>query len=210
MKIEEDIIALTSTSRKICIIYKNRRVFRKSQIKNPLLLFGMVVTFDIETTGLNPYENQVVLVGIKIGRKIRQWKLWEVDDEAEMILDALKEVGKTNETIIGYNNLKFDVPFMLERLKVLGKYEPRFFSLYRKKWFDLYQYLGNDYRSLAYWLGKANIKRKYPDLAGKEIPRFYEKKDFQKIINHNLDDLRTSEQMFKFLKKNNPELIPFE
>jgi len=170
----------------------------------------MVVAFDIETTGLDPYKTKVLLVGMKTGRKIKQWQLWEVQDEAKMISDALREVEKIDETIIGYNNLKFDIPFMLERLKILGKYEPEFFSLYSKKWFDLYQYLGNDYRSLNYWLGQAHIRKKYPDLKGRDMPDFFERKEFEKIVNHNIDDLRTSEKMFKFLKKMNPKLIPFE
>ena len=169
-----------------------------------------MVAFDIETTGLNPYEATVLLVGMKKGRKIKQWKLWEIQDEAELILDVLKEIEKIDETILGYNNLKFDFPFMLERLKILGKYKQEFFSLYYKKWFDLYQYLGNDYRSLNYWLGQARIKQKYPDLKGRDVPLFFKKKDFQKIVNHNVDDLRTSEKMFKFLRKMNPKLLPFE
>jgi uncharacterized protein YprB with RNaseH-like and TPR domain len=80
----------------------------------------MVVMFDIETTGLNPY-----------------------------------------------NNLKFDVPFMAERLKLLGKWKSEFYAVFSKKWFDLYQHLGNDYRSLKFWLRKAGIKRDFPDLDGR-------------------------------------------
>jgi len=170
----------------------------------------MIVAFDIETTGLNPYEARVLLIGMKAGKKIRQWKLWEIEDEAKLILEALAELDKIEDTIIGYNNLKFDVPFMLERLKDLGKYRPEFFKFYSKKWFDLYQYLGNDYRSLDHWLHRARIKKKYPDLKGRDMPIFFEKKDFQKIVNHNIDDLTTSERMFRFLKKMNPQLIPFE
>jgi uncharacterized protein YprB with RNaseH-like and TPR domain len=169
----------------------------------------MVIAFDIETTGLNPHENQVVVIGMKIRRKIRLWKLWEIRDEAKMILDALEEIERTNETIIGYNNLKFDVPFMLERLRILGKYEPRFWKIHSKKWFDLYQYLGNDYRSLRHWLQQAKIKSKYPDLDGKNMPNCFERKDFEKIVKHNIDDLTTSEKLFKYLKKMNPQLIPF-
>jgi len=170
----------------------------------------MVISFDIETTGLSPHENQVVLIGMKIRRKIKLWKSWEIKDEAKMILDVIQEIEKTNETIIGYNNLKFDVPFILERLRILGKYEPRYWNIHSKKWFDLYQYLGNDYRSLRHWLKQANIKRKYPELDGKNMPNYFEREDFEKIIKHNVDDLTTSEKLFKFLKKKNPQLIPFE
>lgn len=171
----------------------------------------MAVMFDIETTGLNPYENEVILIGMKKGERIRQWKIWEVEDEAEMILDAVKEIIKINESIVGYNNLKFDVPFMLERLKILGKMKPEFWTIvYNKKWFDLYQYLGNNYRSLKLWLFRAGIKRSFPELDGRLMPTFFKNKDFKKIEQHNKDDLDTSEKLFKFLKEKNPELIPFD
>lgn len=170
----------------------------------------MPIAFDIETTGLDPYECKVVLIGLKVGNEIIQWKLWEYWDEAKMILDALEVVMEVDDTIIGYNNLKFDVPFLLERLKFLGKYRPIFFRrVYNKKWFDLYQYLGNDFRSLSYWLKKASIKRKFPELDGKRVPIYFEKKEYDKIEKHNVDDLETSEALFKFLKELNPELLPF-
>lgn len=170
----------------------------------------MVVMFDIETTGLNPYESKVILIGFKRKGRIKQWKLWKVKDEAKMIIEAIKEIMKVDETIIGYNNLKFDVPFMVERLRLLGKWRPEFYAVFSKKWFDLYQYLGNDYRSLKFWLRKAGIERDFPDLDGRNVPTFFEKGEFKKIEQHNKDDLNTSERLFKFLKKRNPELLPFE
>jgi len=169
----------------------------------------MYISFDIETTGLDPYNCQVVLIGLKVGSEVRQWKLWEIGDEEKMILDALEVILKVNDTIIGYNNLKFDIPFLLERLKVFGKYEQRFFKIYNKKWFDLYQYLGNDFRSLKYWLKKAGIKREHPELDGKDVPVYFKNKEYDKIVKHNLDDLITSEKLFKYLKERNPELLPF-
>jgi uncharacterized protein YprB with RNaseH-like and TPR domain len=61
----------------------------------------MVIVFDIETTGLDPYENQAILIGMKRKGEIKQWKLWEMGDEAGMIMLALKEIEKTDETIVG-------------------------------------------------------------------------------------------------------------
>lgn len=116
----------------------------------------MVVTFDIETMGLNAYNHQIVLIGMKQGKKITQLKLWECKDEASMIeecLELIDEIPSYDETIVGYNNLKFDVPFITERLHVFGKMKPEIWGmLHNKKWFDLYQFLGNDYRSLNHWL----------------------------------------------------------
>jgi Predicted exonuclease len=170
----------------------------------------MVISFDIETTGLDPYESMVIVIRMKKGKKVKQWKIWEIGDEAKMILEVVEEITKTHETIVGYNNLKFDVPFMLERLRILGKFKQEFWEMYNKKWFDLYQYLGNDRRSLNHWLSKARIKRKYPDITGRDIPILYSKKEYEKILAHNFDDLISSEKLFKFLKKINPALIPFD
>ena len=172
-----------------------------------------IVIFDIETTGLDPYKHQVVLIGFKKNKKIKQLKLWEIKDEGKMILEAInepKKLDKFNDTIIGYNILKFDVPFMLERLKILGKMKPEFWSiLYNRKWFDLYQFLGNDYKSLNLWIKKLGIKKKYPELNGNQIPEYFNKKDYRKIENHNLDDLNSCE-LFNKLKNQFPELLNFE
>lgn len=171
----------------------------------------MVIIFDIETTGLDPYRNKVILIGMKKNGRIRQWKIWEINDEGKMILEVIEKIMKIkDETIVGYNNLKFDVPFMLKRLELLGLMKPQYWRIYNKKWFDLYQYLGNDYRSLKLWLDRAGIKRRYPELEGRHMPIFFDKKEYEKIERHNKDDLNTSEELFKFLKKINPELIPFD
>ncbi len=170
----------------------------------------MVVILDIETTGLNPYENKVILIGIKKGRRIKQWKIWKIKDEMKMLLSALNEIMKIDETIIGYNNLKFDVPFMLKRLEIHGQFKPELWAIYSKKWFDLYQYMGNDFRSLSLWADRAGIKKKYPELRGRDMPIYFERKEYDKIEKHNIDDLEMCEKLFKFLKKTNPELIPFE
>ncbi len=169
----------------------------------------MVVAFDIETTGLNPYESKVILIGVKDKAKVKMWRLWETRDEAAMILSAINFIDTTEDTIVGFNNLKFDVPFMLERLRILGKWEPRLWNVFYKKWLDLYQYLGNDFRSLRFWLEKAGIKGGR-EVRGFEIPGLYENGKFADIETHNLEDLKTSEQLFLFLKKNNPELLPFD
>lgn len=173
-----------------------------------------IIMFDIETTGLNPYQHQVVLIGFKKNQKIKQLKLWEIKDEGKMILEALdelKKLDKFNDTIIGYNNLKFDVPFMLERLKILGKMKPEFWSMiHNKKWFDLYQFLGNSYRALNLWLNKLGIKKKYPELDGRQMPDYFNKKDYKKIEKHNIDDLNSSEELFYKLREQFPDLLNFD
>lgn len=173
----------------------------------------MIVIFDIETTGLNPYNNKVILIGWKKRGKIKQLKLWEYGDEAKMILDAIKEIEELdeyNDTIVGYNNLKFDVPFLLKRLEILGKMDQKHWAIFRKKWFDLYQFLGNDLRALNIWLKRLGIEREYPQLKGREIPEYFERKEYKKIEKHNIDDLNSSEKLFLKLREQFPELIPYK
>jgi len=171
----------------------------------------MVIAFDIETLGLNAFQDQMVLIGMKIEDKIKQWKLWKEKDELSMILKCLKVFKKIPPfgTVVGYNNLKFDVPFIATRLSVLGRWSPDFWELlYRdRKWLDLYQFLGNDYRRLSYWLDRLGIKKKYGDIIGRDIPRFYAAKKYRKIVQHNKDDLETSYQLYIKLQEEFPELL---
>jgi len=171
----------------------------------------MTVCFDIETLGLNAYKHPIVLIGMKIDEKILQWKLWKIKDEAKMILRCIKVLRKIDpfqETIIGYNTLKFDVPFLIGRLTILNKMTPEIWDLLNnKKWFDLYQFLGNDFRSLRFWLNKFGIKRTCEDITGAEVPILYEKRQYKKIEQHNIDDLRTAEELYYKLQNKFPELF---
>jgi uncharacterized protein YprB with RNaseH-like and TPR domain len=171
----------------------------------------MIVAFDIETLGINAYRDKIILIGMKQGRKITQWKIWEINDELKMIekcLKALEEIPSYDETIVGYNNLKFDVPFITARLSVFGKMTPEIWELlHNKKWFDLYQFLGNDYRRMTYWLNYLKIKRKHEGLEGRNMPDYFNKKQYQKIEQHNRDDLTTSEKLYLKLQKKFPDLL---
>ena len=173
--------------------------------------FNMVVTFDIETLGLNAYKHQIVLIGMKKGGKIKQWKLWETKNEAEIILkciEAFKEIDPFEETIVGYNNLKFDVPFIIARLTILNKMTPEIWDLlHNKKWFDLYQFLGNDFKSLQLWLNRFGIRRSREDIMGAQVPELYRRKQYKEIEQHNIDDLNTSEELYLKLQKEFPSLF---
>jgi len=171
----------------------------------------MVIVFDIETLGLDAFQDQIVLIGIKVNGKIKQWKLWNEKNELSMILKSLGVFERIPvvETIAGYNNLKFDVPFITTRLSVYGKWSRDLWELlYRdRKWFDLYQFLGNDFRKMSSWLRKLGIKRRYEDIMGRDIPKFYAEKKYRRIAQHNKDDLETSEKLYMKLQEEFPELL---
>jgi len=170
----------------------------------------MVVMFDIETLGLDAFEHKIVLIGMKKDGRIMQWKLWE-ESELDMILSCLKvfEQLRFNETIVGYNNLKLDVPFIATRLQIYGKWSKRLWNLlYReRKWLDLYQFMGNDFRRMDLWLEKFGIQRNHADIKGRDIPRLFERKEYKKIEQHNKDDLDTSEELYLKLQEEFPQLL---
>ena len=179
----------------------------------------MVVCFDIETAGqgIDPHKSIVSVIGMKRDGRILQWKVWEAKDEANIILDAFKEIESIKqfeETILGFNNLKFDVPFLLKRLDILGRSTADLWiMMHNKKWFDLYQFLGNSYQSQTLWLTRLGIKREFPELNGKDMLRYYETKEYDKIVMHNRDDLNTSETLFQKLKSGNilmKDLLKFD
>lgn len=170
----------------------------------------MVTTFDIETLGLDGYRDKIILIGLKRNNKIHQWKLWETKSEPEMIFKCLKvlQYVSSNEMIVGYNNLKFDVPFIIARLEVFEKMKPEIWDrLHNKKWFDLYQFLGNSYRSLTFWLNKLGIKRAFEEVRGSIVPKSYKIGNYKEIEEHNKDDLNTSEELFLKLKYQFPQLF---
>ena len=171
----------------------------------------MVVVFDIETLGSNAFQHQILLIGMRVEGKTKQWRLWKEKDELSMISKCLRAVEKIPlfEMIVGYNNLKFDVPFIAGRLSVHGKWSADLWDLlyHERKWFDLYQFLGNDFRRLSFWLDKLGIERKYEDILGREVALFYSQKKYAEIEQRNKDDLETSEQLYLKLRREFPQLL---
>jgi uncharacterized protein YprB with RNaseH-like and TPR domain len=163
----------------------------------------LTLFFDIETEGLNPYIHKILTIQVKRDDEIKVWKLWEEKNEQDMIdkvLDFLFKINN-NTTICGYNCLKFDVPFIVSRLSqsVLLN-ESIYCNFYNKKWFDLYQYLGDDYVSLNRWSKYYDIERSC-NIEGKNIPYLYISKNYDDIIDHAIDDLLTCEKLVLVLQK---------
>ena len=61
--------------------------------------------FDIETTGLNPFEDRILTIQMKRGNDVTVWKLWEEKDEMSLIAGLFGNLRNTNgfDSICGYN-----------------------------------------------------------------------------------------------------------
>ena len=156
---------------------------------------------DIETTGLNANNSKLIVFGVKkINGDFKFYKEWEIG-EREIIKQVVKELENA-KVIIGYNIERFDLPFIVERARALGlsreaeKLEELFMN---KEILDVYKQVS--YGSLQFWARKLRVSLKLPNVNGAIVPILYAKKNFEKIVMHNYDDLIACEEVFKRVNK---------
>jgi uncharacterized protein YprB with RNaseH-like and TPR domain len=169
----------------------------------------MVIYFDIETTGLNPYRDKILTIQVKKGDEINLWTIWEENDELIMIKKFLAYIEPIfgSESIIGYNCLKFDVPFIHARLNKYDAMDANAYELlHNKKWIDLYQFQGDNYISMDRWLDAYGIERQCP-YSGRDIPWLYKEKMYKEIEEHAVDDLIVCEHLVQKLKQLYPDVF---
>lgn len=80
------------------------------------------LVFDIETTGLEPETNNIILIGIKDNRgTLKIFNAFGEDGEVRCITEFFEFIRELKPTIIGgYNSASFDFPFILKRAEILG------------------------------------------------------------------------------------------
>lgn len=164
--------------------------------------------FDIETTGLNPYTDKLVTIQVRRNQESTIWKTWELPEPLMVkhfleYLDALPRY----ENLVGYNIMGFDLPFVTARLTLNRMMdETNHTRLYRRKWFDLYHYLGADFRSVDYWLERLGVRRTCP-YTGKDIPSLFGSAEYDKIEQHAIEDLELCQRLYTELGPIRNEVI---
>ena len=95
------------------------------------------ILFDIETTGFAKNSCIIYLIGTlrKEGDYILiDQFLAESKSDEELILQSFASMMESHKTYITFNGVRFDVPFVQERLKHYGLVD----CFYHKKSFDIY------------------------------------------------------------------------
>ena len=177
------------------------------------------VFLDIETTGLNPLQDEIVAVGVK-AIDLRQetfnpWKyqkVWvnailtrETADEDELIRFALHFLTREDACIVGYNIAGFDIPFLTARALFNGFKDYQVTALRQRYRIDLmhvvtrYLLTNNRHVKLADIAAFLGISVD-DEITGKDIPELYERGEFEKIANHCRSDLEVITALFVKLK----------
>ena len=169
---------------------------------------------DIETYGedsLNPFKSKIITIQLRINGKNYIWKEWEMG-ERDMLINFLnfwsglpRSKKKNGFTFVGYNLLKFDIPFILIRSRILGleKYGWSWERLWEElvhgpHYVDLYQFLGDNFKKFAKW--KECLLGEYSRYSNKDIKKFYKNKEFNKIEEYVDDELLSFEKIYEAIK----------
>lgn len=179
---------------------------------------------DIETDGLNPSYNQIIIGGLLLQKEscgiITQYFAEKKGDEKELLQTYGKALADA-DILITYNGNSFDLEFLEARFKrhglTIDLSTPQSFDLYRvlHRYSKLRDVLPNlKQKSVEHFLGLSNYRE--DELSGRDSVRYY--RDFlrngseglkMKILLHNRDDLIQLFSILRVLDKLNLHKILF-
>lgn len=115
-KYKESFVVLTPVEQ--YLIQKKKRLFKGIDEYSGVYRMG----FDIETTGLNPEVDKIILIGVKDNRGFKRTiSAFGPNGEKNCIKEFFEIIRELKPTIIGgYNSAFFDFPFIVKRAQILG------------------------------------------------------------------------------------------
>ncbi len=164
------------------------------------------VILDIETTGLDPFTDRIVAIGVKRGRDVR---IFTDEEESKILRDFYdyildeKDPLRT-QVLVGYNIQNFDIPFITARTLKWGYLVEAGLlrRIYRADLMTIVtRYLNTKNRNLSLRAVAEFFDIEInDDISGADVPRLWEERNFGPIIQHCLSDLSVTGQIFERLR----------
>ncbi len=156
----------------------------------------------METTGLDPHRDKIVTIQVRHEGLTKVSKEWELGEEGciDSLLTLLNGVYWNRASLVGYNVLKFDIPFVDVRLRALGLMNERAWHLLHGSphVIDLYQLLGDYYlRAKAWYSSMTPVENR---VSNRDIPELYGKKEYSAIEGYVELEMQAMEFLFEALK----------
>lgn len=199
--------------------YPTIDIFQSKQFKR-FFDSDKITVFDIETTGLYPKHDKIILIGFvhimprHDDGELVQFFAESPEEEKDILLEAICEISDS-DMLITYNGRSFDVPFLDTRCKKYSIQSKNIFNL------DLYQLVRN-YSTLKNVIGSLSQKSmegfmqidhlRADEISGGESVNLYNEYTcnaldsfksealLNKILLHNRDDVLQLTRLISLLK----------
>ncbi len=161
------------------------------------------IVLDIETTGFYADDSLLVAIGIKDRENEKILFVRKPSEEKNVLLEFIENIKqKRIETIIGYNIINFDLPYLRAKLFLHSLNFKILDSLLK---IDLFEYVKNNFRLKNKSLREIGKKVfKIDNSESLNIPNYYlnflENKEEKFIIEHLKDDLNITFLLAKKLE----------
>ncbi|MDG6935130.1 MAG: ribonuclease H-like domain-containing protein [Nitrososphaerota archaeon] len=161
---------------------------------------------DIETTGLDPFNSQLITIQVRTKVETKIWPVWlEAQDGEKSVIKKFisftDAIDRYNSRLIGYNVLKFDLPFLIGRMINLGMLTHEIWTriFHELNWFDLYQFLGDEFGKFRKW--KTGLAGGSVTTTNEQIPELFKQGKYGTIIEYIRDEMEGYEIVHNAIKK---------
>ena len=161
-----------------------------------------VVLFDIETTGLNPFSEDAKIITAQLTINdgniiiLKEWELGEkgLINELAIIFSELSPFS-----FVYIYNAFFDVTYLLGRIGKIfkGKKAEKLYHVFRMGiiYRDLMQFNNGYLMSLEKACRRHGLRNVKKSFSGRQMIDFYNKKDYDSIIAHAIEDIKILKQL---------------
>lgn len=158
------------------------------------------ITWDLETSGLNPWYNNCITCICAKDSEGESFS-WTIENHTEEIL--IKEFimwirDREHFTLITKNGKGFDIPFILSRVIQLGLHYEDYSFLLNMRHIDLHL-ITKKWISLDDMAKLLGVKSKIG--TGLDAIKYYNEKSWEELKDYCMNDVRVTKEVYRKLKE---------